>query len=124
MSSLSSLAEHPPRIMRLVEDQVINKEAVYYVKLSVDGIWRYILLDEFVPVDSDGQPLFAQPRCENQMREIWCMLVEKAWAKIFGNYQVTEAGLPSEVLNSLTGAVCEDVETEDAQFVSLVTDYS
>lgn len=52
------------------------------------------------------------------------MLIEKAWAKLFGNYQVTEAGLPAEVLNSLTGAVCEDLETEDKDFLSMVTLYN
>lgn len=41
------------------------------------------------------------------------MLIEKAWAKVFGNYEATDGGLTAESLNCLTGAVCEDVETEN-----------
>jgi len=32
------------------------------------------------------------------------IVVEKAWAKVFGSYQNIEAGYPREVLRTLTGA--------------------
>lgn len=32
------------------------------------------------------------------------LLLEKAWAKIFGSYEKIEGGLPREVLHALTGA--------------------
>ena len=49
--------------------------------------------------------------------EIWTMLIEKAYAKIFGNYEIIEEGFCSEALNILTGAICEDIETEDENFI-------
>jgi len=35
------------------------------------------------------------------------MLLEKAWAKIYGNYQRIEQGTIAEALTSLTGAPTE-----------------
>jgi calpain-15 len=35
--------------------------------------------------------------------EIWVLLLEKAWAKIFGSYQRIEAGTTGEALQPLTG---------------------
>ena len=67
--------------------------------------------------------MFAKSREENGSLEIWCMMIEKAWAKIFGNYEVTEAGFTKDVLNSLTGAPCENLETEDKDFWNLIVKY-
>jgi hypothetical protein len=52
------------------------------------------------------------------------MLIEKAWAKTFGNYEITEGGMPADVLNVLTGAPCIDLETEDTNFISLIQKYN
>lgn len=42
-----------------------------------------ILIDDFVPVDDNGVPLFIKPH-QNQ---IGFMLLEKARAKIYGSYE-------------------------------------
>lgn len=52
------------------------------------------------------------------------MLIEKAWAKIFGNYEVTEGGMTSDVMNVLTGAPCVDLESEDPEFMSKMMEYN
>jgi len=64
LSALSSLAEKPDRILRAFENQVINEQACYYVRLCVDGIWRYIMIDDFTPCSLNSRPVFAQPRSE------------------------------------------------------------
>jgi len=40
-------------------------------------------------------------------KEIWVLLLEKAWAKIHGSYQRIEAGTTGEALPALTGAPTE-----------------
>ena len=40
-------------------------------------------------------------------REIWVLLLEKAWAKIYGSYQRIQAGTAGEALPALTGAPAE-----------------
>ena len=39
----------------------------------------------------------------SKTREIWGMILEKAWAKVYGSYQRIEAGLTSEAMYPLTG---------------------
>jgi calpain-15 len=36
--------------------------------------------------------------------EIWVMLIEKAYAKMYGNYEVIEGGNPAHAMFDLTGA--------------------
>ena len=66
MSTLSSLAEFPHRIQRLLENQVINNNGCYYVRICQDGIWRYILIDDFFPCSQNKVPAFAQPSIETE----------------------------------------------------------
>jgi hypothetical protein len=40
------------------------------------------LVDDYVPIDKRGQPLFCQPN----KNEIWVPILEKAWAKANGSY--------------------------------------
>ena len=39
-------------------------------------------MDDFVPVNEVGEPLFCQP---NQ-NEFWVLILEKVWAKVHGSY--------------------------------------
>ena len=66
MSTLSSLAEFPDRVHRLIEDQVVNDKGCYFVRICQDGIWRYILIDDFFPCSEQKIPAFAQPSIESE----------------------------------------------------------
>lgn len=60
-------------------------------------------VDDYIAVDPyDQKPLFSNTK-DN---EIWTMLLEKAWAKVCGNYANTVGGLEIEALMALTGAPC------------------
>jgi hypothetical protein len=41
-----------------------------------------VVIDDYVPVNDSGRPIFAQP-FENS---VWVMLLEKARAKLYGSY--------------------------------------
>lgn len=45
--------------------------------------------------------------------EIWVLLLEKAWAKLNGNYENIERGYNSEALRDLTGAPTLTLHTLD-----------
>ena len=63
------------------------------------GKWKTIDLDEMIPFKGNS-PAFS--KAENQ--ELWVVILEKAWAKLYSSYKRIEAGYPEEGLHDLTGA--------------------
>lgn len=46
--------------------------------------WRWIVVDDYVPVDQNMRPVFSRGR---DMNEVWVLLLEKCFAKLHGSYQ-------------------------------------
>lgn len=113
LSSLSSIAENPFRIRSLFISKKVNEKAgIYCVKICFEGVWRAVYVDDFFPINEDGSgPCFSTSKKGDN--ELWVLILEKAWAKLYGNYERIEAGLTREVLRSLTGAPTKIVWTDD-----------
>jgi hypothetical protein len=47
--ALSLLRDFPNRVANLIENQVLHENALYYVRICLDGVWKYIVVDEFIP---------------------------------------------------------------------------
>ena len=61
------------------------------------------MIDDYIPVFSGTlRPVFTKPK----NHEAWVMLLEKAWAKLKGNYGATSVGFPHEVLNTFSLGPC------------------
>lgn len=111
LSSLSALAENPFRIRNLFISKKINEDAgVYCVRICHEGQWQAVFVDDYFPCDHSGPCFSKSKKGEN---EIWVLILEKAWAKLYGNYERIEAGLTREVLRDLTGAPTKVVWTDD-----------
>lgn len=52
---------------------------------------------------------------QSNSNEIWVLIIEKAWAKVFGSYQRIEAGTAGEALGPLTGCPTKYFIHDDAQ---------
>jgi calpain-15 len=65
------------------------------------GVLREVVVDDFLPVDKDGKPVFSKA---SGGIEIWVMILEKCWAKLHGSYGAIIGGLPFEVLHAFSGA--------------------
>ena len=65
-----------------------------------------MVVDDYFPYDIYNEDwAFSRPKeVDDKPIEIWVLILEKAWAKIFGSYQRIEAGLSGEALNTLTGS--------------------
>jgi calpain-15 len=72
------------------------------VWLFIDGLWTCVVVDDYFPLHGN-KPIFSR----NNGSELWVMLLEKAYAKVFGSYQAIESGLTGIALNALTGAPFE-----------------
>lgn len=112
LSTLSSLAQKWPQVVQnLLITRKTNSECVYAVKLCIDGIWRVIGLDDYVPVKNNS-PAFSHSH-EN---EAWVLFLEKAWAKSFGNYSNIIAGDSREVFKSVMGGPTWVLKTDAPDF--------
>lgn len=56
-----------------------------------NGVLQEVLIDDYFPVYSNNKFGFAQPAAGV---EIWVMVLEKCWAKLYGSYSNIVGGLP------------------------------
>ena len=74
------------------------------------------MTDDRFPCQNNNKVLFAQPH----NNEIWVLLLEKCWAKIFYSFKAIEGGSLIEGLVALTGAPCElifhDTKADEKDF--------
>ena len=110
LSSLSALAEYPERIEKIFLTKEVNEAGCYAVSLFVNGEKRTVVVDDYFPYDTHKQNwAFSRPSEEEdekqgrKTKELWVLILEKAWAKVFGSYQRIEAGTAGEAFYPLTG---------------------
>lgn len=75
--------------------------------MYINGEKRTVVVDDYFPYDAESDTwAFSQPSKTREDRhiEIWVLVIEKAWAKVFGSYQRIEAGTAGEALYPLTGS--------------------
>ena len=61
------------------------------------------MIDDYIPFDDKPEVdnwAFARAKNDN---EVYIILLEKAFAKVFGSYEAIEAGKPYQALSMLTG---------------------
>ena len=103
MAGASAVAELPGRIEKiwLNNSNALSKTGIYGINIYALGVPTTILIDEFLPLKSNGRTMFAH---RGEDSSIWGPLLEKAFAKVFGNYAHIEGGNPVHSARALTGA--------------------
>jgi len=107
---LSVLAERPNLVERLIITEEFNHVGCYAIWLCDAGTWRSVIVDDYFPYNPNTRlPAFTK----SNGPELWVLLLEKAYAKLFGGYDVIEGGLPHYALKDLTGAPYDSLESTD-----------
>lgn len=93
-----------------------NPYGFYSVRLMIDGEPRWIVIDDRIPCTSGGaiggvgpeqiRPLFSHSR---DRREVWCIMLEKAFAKLYGSYEAIEGGSEFSTIGAPRSACTADV---------------
>jgi calpain-15 len=83
-----------------------NEAGIYCVFLYVMGIKVRVVIDDYFPTHSHHQLAFSQ----THSKEAWVCLIEKAFAKLVGNYEEIIGGDPALAFGFLTGAPTERFE--------------
>lgn len=73
----------------------------YRVALSKHGWWRSVIVDNYLPT-IHGVPVFS--RIQDDPRELWVSLMEKAYAKVHGSYATITGGDALHMIQDFTGA--------------------
>jgi calpain-15 len=122
LCALASLAEFPPLIRKLFINgsDCVNSAGVYSLRFCKNGQWTDVIIDEFFPCILDGGPAYS--KCHGN--EIWVQLVEKAFAKLHGSYNLIRSGLVYEAMIDLTGAPYEKIYFSDDLVQEMIVDGS
>lgn len=106
---MGSAAEFPHIIENLFLTKEINAHGIYAVNLFIRGKPWAVIVDDIFLFRNKG---FALDRYHLKAamigddRALWAPIIEKAFAKIKGNYQAIDFGLLKNGLRVLTGAPC------------------
>lgn len=101
LAALSTLAENDFRLRNLFPYPELHRNGIYVVRLQHRGELREVIVDDNVPINGKGEPLFAWPA---QGGQIWPMILEKGWAKLHGSYGAIVGRPISEIFRALTCA--------------------
>ena len=103
LSAIASCAEaHPEIIRRLFITQFVEPCGVYRIRLYDvrKEKWVVIVIDDRIPMDdANARPRFTKPNGN----ELWVMLLEKAFAKMWGSYGYLKGNDGCLALQSFTG---------------------
>lgn len=117
LCALTLLAEKPSRIEKLFITKDPSEWGVYAVELCVHGEKKVVVVDDFFPCTGPtGGPCFSKANGS----ELWVMILEKAWAKVYGSYERTERGTSNGALRDLTGAPTVTYKFEEGTWEKII----
>lgn len=94
----------------MIENQKINENGFYYVRLNINGVWRYFFVDDNLP-ELDDKSMGVRSYNDSEA-ELWPSIVEKAYAKAYQGYISFDYNTPREhYLRDLTGSPVKKYQT-------------
>ena len=110
ISSISALCDIPGLITKIFMSKDYNPDGYYSLTLFIDGEYKIVHIDDNFPcLKGTNLPYFTKPNNFG----MWSMLLEKAWAKINGNYDNCLSGWPCDIFRAFTGFCCEVLQHDD-----------
>ena len=112
LAAASALAEYPGRMEKvfLNHDTALNSQGIYAVNLYTLGVPHTVVIDDYLPLTSQGNTLFAHPGKDNSL---WVAILEKAFAKYYGNYYHIEGGFPEVAVRTMNGGPHEEYDNTE-----------
>lgn len=103
MASIACIADQPELIKNVILSPSENSIGIYGFKFYILGKPWVVSIDDYISIyTSLSVPIFAQQ--DKSQLNFWGPLMEKAWAKIKGSYDMAEGGFSETGLRALTGA--------------------
>ena len=97
------MATDPERIKNIFLTQNLNSAGVYALKFYLLGVPVTVSVDEYLPFSYDSpEGLFYSKKATDGA--LWMPILEKAAAKMYGNYEMLSGGYMGPAVQMLTGA--------------------
>jgi hypothetical protein len=107
LSAIAAMCEFPGLVEDIFKTKESNDKGYYEVALFIDGVWNIVPIDDYFPV-LKGTTQFAFTRTHG--KELWVIILEKAWAKVNGGYVNIVGGISSDPFTTLTSFPCDNVK--------------
>ena len=118
VSVIAALAERPKAIERLFISHGKGDSGFYKMKLCVMSRWSNLCLDDYFPCYPLGEPIFLN--CSK--KQLWPMLIEKAFAKLNGGYNRLKKGNCKKAFIDMTGCPTFTINFDKETINNLTTD--
>ena len=107
MAACHALAKVPSRVENLFLnlENKLSPNGIYGVNIYLLGVPHTVIIDDYLPLVEASRGTF-KTYFSNISPDsgFWVPLLEKAFAKLYGNYKHIEGGTPFQAINALTGA--------------------
>ena len=122
LSAIGALAEFPTIIKNLFISEKKNKNGIFGLKICKDGFLQEIVIDDYFPVNKeDDTYCFTHSKDDS----LWVQIIEKAYAKAYGSYELLRNKGVEGILKDLSYApvlVLDSLSTDLAQNLTLAND--
>jgi len=106
IDATNMLLTKPRLLYRLFVPTTQEENGRYCVQFWKDGKWVRVVVDGSFPCDCTGAPIYAHGLEPNQ---VWPNVIEKAYAKLHGSYEVLAEDSLDYALTDLTGGRVERI---------------
>ena len=111
LSAAAALCEFPELVKKLFLIKEKSDEHCYGCYFRINGIWKLVLIDDYFPCYGSWGKNFAFSSTNGN--ELWVILLEKAWAKLNGNYAKAIGGEPHEIFEVITNAYSRKIRVKN-----------
>ena len=122
LSAIGALAEFPNIIKNLFISEKKNKNGIFGLRICKDGFLQEIVIDDYFPVNKeDDTYCFTHSKDDS----LWVQIIEKAYAKAYGSYELLKNKGVEGILKDLSYApvlVLDSLSTDLAQNLTLAND--
>ncbi|CDW73607.1 calpain family cysteine protease containing protein [Stylonychia lemnae] len=101
LAGITSVAEVDARFKKIFVNQKNNAAGLFAFNVFIKGAPTVVVVDSLIPIKTSKTPLFATIGTD---QSYWGALIEKAWAKVNGNYEKIGSGYNNEGVEFLTNA--------------------
>jgi len=101
-----------------VETEYMESHGFIVCQFFKNGEWKQVVIDTLLPYSDDSNTLL-YGRCADK-NEFWVPLLEKAYAKLHGSYEILNGGSMTEALVDLTGGASEKYNLRDPDTTKMI----